>query len=468
MPGFYGKFTRVHLTGGGVRGIARTIRRRGASLRAGDWRRALPAGVAATAALGVFVGVGVTVLSGAPGQDAATGRVSVSTPAGVWSSGAASSVAALPPVSPVTGNASVLGGALDVKSAVAVPAVAPAGEPTVAPLRRTLTADLMVVAPSSLPDSLLTAIAGSHDVIAAEPVEAVRVKVNGAYTAILGVDPSGFRSFAAKPTAASDALWRGVASGGIAVSYTMGKLDNLPLGGLVSASGKADEKLKVVAFGTLGIGGVNAVVSHSVARSLGAPADNAIVISVRGTDISGVANELARLIPKGASVDQLVSVVTVSGSGSTASSGAAGSGPATLSGVPNSQINTMLAAAMSRKGKPYVWGGSGPNVFDCSGLVQWSFAQAGITMPRVAADQALTGPSVPVSQLQPGDLLFYHTDATAPNYISHVTIYLGNGWMIEAPQPGEYVQVVPADLGSEFAGAVRVNPAQAARVASGI
>ena len=73
-----------------------------------------------------------------------------------------------------------------------------------------------------------------------------------------------------------------------------------------------------------------------------------------------------------------------------------------------------------------------------------------------------------MSQLQPGDLLFYHTDPTDPDYISHVAIYLGNGWMIQAPEPGEYVQVVPADFGSEFAGAVRVNPTQAAAVASQI
>jgi len=79
-------------------------------------------------------------------------------------------------------------------------------------------------------------------------------------------------------------------------------------------------------------------------------------------------------------------------------------------------------------------------------------------MPRVAADQALTGAAVPVSQLAPGDLLFYRTDPTDPGYISHVAIYLGNGWMIQAPQPGMDVEVVPADVGAEFAGAVRVNP----------
>jgi peptidoglycan DL-endopeptidase CwlO len=123
---------------------------------------------------------------------------------------------------------------------------------------------------------------------------------------------------------------------------------------------------------------------------------------------------------------------------------------------------------MSRQGLPYVWGAAGPAAFDCSGLVQWSFAQAGIVMPRVAADQALSGPAVPVSQLAAGDLLFYRTDPTAPDYISHVAIYLGNGWMIQAPEPGMDVEIVPASFGSEFAGAIRVSPAQAASVASGV
>jgi peptidoglycan DL-endopeptidase CwlO len=111
-----------------------------------------------------------------------------------------------------------------------------------------------------------------------------------------------------------------------------------------------------------------------------------------------------------------------------------------------------------------VWGGAGPTVFDCSGLVQWSMRQAGIAMPRVAAEQALTGPSVPVADLQPGDLLFYHTDPTAPDYISHVAIYLGEGLMVQAPEPGKTVEVVPADFGAEFAGAVQVYP----RVAAGL
>ncbi|HEX7993334.1 MAG TPA: NlpC/P60 family protein [Streptosporangiaceae bacterium] len=91
--------------------------------------------------------------------------------------------------------------------------------------------------------------------------------------------------------------------------------------------------------------------------------------------------------------------------------------------------------------------------------------QAGILMPRVAADQARTGPLVPVSALRPGDLLFYHTDPTAPNYISHVAIYLGNDEMLQAPQPGMNVEIVRADFGAGFAGAVRVYPRVAAAVA---
>ena len=69
---------------------------------------------------------------------------------------------------------------------------------------------------------------------------------------------------------------------------------------------------------------------------------------------------------------------------------------------------------------------------------------------------------------QPGDLLFYHTDPTAPTYISHVAIYLGKGLMLQAPEPGEDVQIVPAIFGAGFAGAVRVYPRVAAAVAGNL
>jgi cell wall-associated NlpC family hydrolase len=411
----------------------------------------LPVGIGALAVLGALAGALAAVLSGAPNSGvAAKGRL------------------ALPAVRPSAGNAPVVTGVPLTLGAGArplpdssVPAVAAAQtqRPAVAPLRRTVQADLLIVAPFSLPSGLLTAVSRLPGMVAAERIEAVRMKVNGSDTAVVGVDPSQFRSFAAGPTAAADALWQGVADGGIAISYTMGKLDKIPLGGSVTAAGRTTMRLHVVAFGTLGIGGVNAVVSDATARALGAPAGNAIVVSVRTENFNADSAAIRRLLPKGADVEPLVSLVN---------SGAAGAGSVTAPAVPATAVDTMLNAAMSRRGLPYVWGAAGPKSFDCSGLVQWSFAQAGIVMPRVAADQARSGPAVPVSQLAPGDLLFYHTDPTAPGYISHVAIYLGNGWMIQAPEPGMDVEVVPADFGSEFAGAIRVSPAEAASVASGL
>jgi peptidoglycan DL-endopeptidase CwlO len=459
MADIYGIVGFVQLTDGGIQRIARTIRMKGR-------RRTLSAAIAVFAALGTLVGTGVAVMGEAPGN--ALGSGNAAGPAA--SGGSAASPVSLPRVRPTTGDTQVVPGFSPGGSRLladgAVPAAGTgAARPSVAPLRRTMQADLLIVAPSSLSHKLLASVSRVPGVTAAEQIEAVRMRINGTYTATLGVDPSVFRSFAARPTAKSNALWEGVADGGIAVSYTMGKLDKLPLGGTVRAAGHKTERLRVVAFGTMGIGGVDAVVSDAVARSLGAPAGNAIVVSAGSGDLTAVTAAVGRLIPHHASVEPLVTEVSTGTAGS-AATGAAGTGRAAETTVPASQLDRMLRAAMSRRGMPYVWGGDGPTAFDCSGLVQWSFAQAGVTMPRVAADQALTGPAVPVSQLRPGDLLFYHTDPTAPTYISHVAIYLGNGWMIQAPEPGEDVEVVPADFGSEFAGAVRVNPAQAATLAA--
>ena len=339
--------------------------------------------------------------------------------------------------------------------------------PKVAPLRSLRQADILIVAPFSLPGQLLTRVSRQSDVTSAEPLEAARVKVNGEFAAVLGVDASTFRGYAVKSVASSDRLWQGVADGGMAVSFSMGTLDKLPLGGTVTVSGRAPERLPVVAFGTVGIAGVDAVVSDSVAASLGMPSGNAMVISAAPQDVAALTTRLRKLVPHGASVEPLVTWVT-SGSGSAGSASPVGSDAATGDFLTSAQLRTMLNAALSRRGLPYVWGAAGPTAFDCSGLVQWAFAQAGLAMPRVAADQAMTGALVSGSQLAAGDLLFYRTDPTDPGYVSHVAIYLGNGWMIQAPQPGMSVQVVPVDLGSEFAGAIRVDPRIAAEEATGI
>jgi hypothetical protein len=257
----------------------------------GGRRRALPAAVAVLAVAGAVAGTLIALVSGTS-QDSAV-------PPG-------SAQLGLPDVRPPTSDASVIAGVPLTMGAGArllsgspVPAVqAPATRrDAVAPLRRTVQADLLVVAPFSLSAQLLASVDKLPGLVQAERIEAVRMRINGASTAVLGVDPSQFRSFAARATGAANDLWQGVADGGIAVSYTMGELGKIPLGGSVLAAGRTPRRLSVVAFGTLGIGGVNAVVSDATARALGAPAGNAIVVSVRTDDLTADAAAIGRLLP---------------------------------------------------------------------------------------------------------------------------------------------------------------------------
>ncbi|MEV5438553.1 NlpC/P60 family protein [Streptomyces sp. NPDC052682] len=93
-----------------------------------------------------------------------------------------------------------------------------------------------------------------------------------------------------------------------------------------------------------------------------------------------------------------------------------------------------LAFARAQIGKPYVWGATGPGSYDCSGLTQAAWKAAGVDLPRTTYDQVNAGTTVPLSQAQPGDLVFFYDDVT------HVGIYIGNGMMIHAPKPGTYVR----------------------------
>jgi cell wall-associated NlpC family hydrolase len=423
-------------------------------LTTGVARRLLvPIGISVLAITGTTVGVVAATAGGKPAGP--NPPVPSTRPA------AAASAA---PVVPLLGASADANRAVPAVSATpaANPGPSSSAPPGVAPLRGLQQPDLLVVAPFSLSRRVLADVSGQQGVTSAVPIEAAKVTINGAQEAVLGVNPSTFRGYAAGPTAASDPLWQGVADGGVAVSYTMGTLDKLALGRTVTVTGRQAERLRVVAFGTVGIGGVDAVVSDSVARSLGMPASNAIVISAPPASVTALAVRIKAILPRGAGIEPLVTLTAAAQAGAPPAE-AAGS-----AGLTTAQLTAALRAAGSRQGLPYEWGAAGPASFDCSGLVQWSFAQAGVPMPRVAADQARTGPAVPVSELEPGDLLFYHTDPTAPGYISHVAIYLGNGWMIQAPQPGLRVQVVPANFGSQFAGAIRVSPRIAAAVAGGL
>jgi len=91
--------------------------------------------------------------------------------------------------------------------------------------------------------------------------------------------------------------------------------------------------------------------------------------------------------------------------------------------------------------------------------VQWAFRQAGVEIPRVTHDQWWTGEHLDYSEARRGDLLFWRTDPTAPDYISHVAIYLGNGKMLEAPRTGDVVKITDVRL-DKMAGVVRVHVAE--------
>lgn len=125
--------------------------------------------------------------------------------------------------------------------------------------------------------------------------------------------------------------------------------------------------------------------------------------------------------------------------------------PAPAPSSNGTQADKAVAFAYAQIGKPYVWGATGPNAYDCSGLVQAAWAAAGVSIPRVTYDQWSALPHIPTSSIQPGDLLFYDAEG-------HVAIYVGGGYIIDAPSTGLDVEKIPMNTNwyaANFDGAVR-------------
>ena len=118
---------------------------------------------------------------------------------------------------------------------------------------------------------------------------------------------------------------------------------------------------------------------------------------------------------------------------------ASSSAEGTTAAVPgvSSAASAAVAAAEGRVGDPYVWGAAGPGAFDCSGLVMWAYAQAGVYLPHYSGAQYDDTIHIPMSDLEPGDLVFPADPGV------HVAMYIGNGEIVQAPYTGANVQIVP-------------------------
>ena len=107
--------------------------------------------------------------------------------------------------------------------------------------------------------------------------------------------------------------------------------------------------------------------------------------------------------------------------------------------APSWVAQTIVDTALAQQGKAYVWAGAGPDVFDCSGLVQFAARAAGIALPHSSRMQSEVGRPVARADLQPGDLVFFYSP------VGHVGIYIGNGKMVHAPTTGDVVRIAYVD-----------------------
>ncbi|MBA2558589.1 MAG: C40 family peptidase [Propionibacteriales bacterium] len=121
----------------------------------------------------------------------------------------------------------------------------------------------------------------------------------------------------------------------------------------------------------------------------------------------------------------------------------------TQSVATSDRAQVAVDTALAQIGDPYVYGAAGPDAFDCSGLTMYAWAAAGVSISHASSMQPGEGTPVPVSDLMPGDLVFYYSP------ISHVGMYIGNGQIVHAPHPGSSVEIVPLDL-MPIATAVRI------------
>jgi cell wall-associated NlpC family hydrolase/SLT domain-containing protein len=134
--------------------------------------------------------------------------------------------------------------------------------------------------------------------------------------------------------------------------------------------------------------------------------------------------------------------------GGAAGSSKGGASPSSGQPVAGKTAAAAIEAALSELGKPYQWGGTGPDAFDCSGLMQYAYRQIGVQLPRVSEDQMNVGQAVKQADARPGDLMF--------PYPGHVVMYLGNNKIVEAPRTGENIRISPVSEYGQYVAIRRI------------
>lgn len=346
------------------------------------------------------------------------------------------------------------------------PATAPAA---VAPLGQLRSADVLLTADHPIPATTLADIKQLPGIAGTESFRYGTVDLAGNKVPTYGVNPSTFRNWAVRATAASDAFWSSLAGGEASTSFQTGKDLNLPLGARMPLTARTSQVMRLGSFATVGLPDAEAVLSDDRAAALGLPAGSGLLISAPSTDLRVLTGTLRAIAP-GVAVrplkplppaptsapvpmdepsasasppaDTASPLPTIGGlSGGIPSATSSGSSTPMTSGPASASAQRVIDIAKSKIGSPYVYGANGPNSFDCSGLTQWTFGQVGIGLPRTAQEQWLSGPHVSYANAQPGDILAWAGDPNAPGYVTHVAIYLGNGQMISAPHTGTTVSI---------------------------
>lgn len=382
------------------------------------------------------------------------------------------------------------------------PPPVPVAEPTdrpapVRPLERLREADVLLTSATTIPADRIAELSQLHEVTETTSFRYGTVDLAGARVPTYGVDPSTFRNWATQVTAASDPFWTSLASGQASASFRAAEDLGLRLGNRMPIAAARSDEVRLGSFSSVGLPDAEAVLSEEKAARLGLPESSGVLVSAPGADLSGLTPRLASVLGDGVAVRPLrpsiapqadsplptpaaistpsaapmpsafPSIPTPTFSAPTfsapAPSSAAPSGAIPGSGfsasVPtasSASVAAVIEVAKSRIGAPYVYGATGPDSFDCSGFTSWVYRQVGISLPRTAQEQwASAGSRVSYADAQPGDLLAWAGDRSAPSYVTHIAIYLGDGQMIVAPRSGTTVGIRPVYT-SGLLGAVRV------------